>query len=136
MDCLLIAALFLTATYGGHLLMHGIKPKFNFKLTGNQIVIEYRKRTLIVTGDRNIRLVSYKRYEGIEEIKIPIGNGKETAKQVERFFINTPCTSLLSKVLFGFSKASDPFVVIRFDSELSNELIEVRDKLHTFCKMK
>lgn len=100
------------------------------------MVIRYRNRILNITGDRSVRLVLYTRFKNVEHIVIPIGRGKETADQVEHFFMCSRRTSILAKRLFMFSSAVNPIELMQFDPTCSNELVEAQLKLHTFCKMK
>ncbi|UQT02667.1 hypothetical protein YUBABA_01650 [Serratia phage vB_SmaM-Yubaba] len=135
MTIILFATLFFFACLIGNWIMGSQKSKMSSTIEGKVMTIRYRDRILNVTGDRSVRLVLYTRFKNVEHIVIPIGRGKETADQVERFFLNSRKTSILARRLFTFSSAINPIELMQFDPSCASELVEAQLKLHSFCKM-
>ena len=136
MNVILFAVLFIFAVLIGKLVMGNPKSKVTSTIKGRVMVIRYQDRILNVTGDRSVRLVLYTRFKNVEHIVIPIGRGKGTADQVEKFFITSRRTSILAKRLFSFSSAINPIELMQFDPTCAAELVEAQLKLQSFCKMK
>ena len=133
MNWILLGLLFFSAVWLGSIIMGVGKKNISHDIQGNLFTISYRGRILYITGDRDIRLVKYTRVKNIEHITIPTGRGKDTTNQVESFMFNSRRTSKLVKRLFYFSTVKSDSM-LQFDSEYAKELIEIKDKLRTFCK--
>lgn len=133
-DIILILMLFAISTWLGSIIMGIRKVRCFCKLNNMLFTIYYGNRILYVIGDRKVRMPSYSRKRNIEEIRIPIGRERETAQQVEAFFINSRNTSILSKRLFNFSARGNPVSLIQYDPDCAKELVDIQNKLNIFVR--
>lgn len=130
MNTLLYLLLFLGCTYLGHLIYNGRKTRISYSATGLVFTIKYGKRIINVELNEKIRIPSYSRGKGIENIVVPKRFGN--VDQVEHFMSRYK-TSMLSDVLFRFSDCSRTSIV-RFDPVHAKALIDIQIKLKHFIK--
>lgn len=130
---LLLLALFLMAMGIGHLMCGVRKSKVSHLETSEGFVIQYNDRKIIVTGNPNTRMCTYRWRGKVETITFPTHSGDKNIEQVEHF-ISRYKTSRLSKYLFDFKNMKDPALLLAFDPVNGKALSEIQLKLKCYIR--
>lgn len=133
LTALLIFALFLMAMGIGHVMCGVKKSKVTHLETSEGFVIHYNDRKIIVTGNPNTRMCTYRWRGKVERITFPSCFGDKNIEQVEHFMSRYK-TSRLSRYLFDFKNMKDPALLLAFDPVNGKALSEIQLKLKCYIR--
>lgn len=133
MTFLLFSTLFLFAMGIGYAMDGVKKDKVSYQETKDSFIIHYNERRIIVSGDRNTRMCTYRWRGKTETITFPTYPGYNSIEQIEHFMSRYK-TSQLSKHLFDFQNMKDPSMLLALDPINGKLLSEIQLKLKCYIR--